>query len=550
MARSVTFLQLAPEFGGTKFGPFESAEIRLGSDPGSNDITLPETLGVAAQHVKLLRQQDNSFIVAPVDRAAPVFHYRAGVARPKQVTAPLAVQGGDSFSLVTAEGPRFIILVESDPRAIKAASSEADGPDWAKRMQPSAAKVGRGLMTEIKRRGFAAVLTTRLGNTGIKVWTMIRTGSIFSPMYIVTGMLMLSGWLFAGGSACTVFRLNQNKTQATRQLADCQDQLGGSRAEGGNATDEPTVPELTKRVLQDPEWSNTVLVDTDLYAAYARSLREVLAEPQRYRWVYTNKGSPYDRFSQALSSAGLPPALVRVFAFAAASPTWERSWTLVNDSEGAEVCGRGALGLTYRQAFNLGITTLQPDALVEAQVAATNDIEQLRTRLDATLSSANTTYEYRNDMIQTTGTDLQGGLACVFVDGDDDRTNLNAIAGAIKDKLGGNVTKNLPAEGGQHWVAARLVMFFAQDFKAHELERVAFSAGMSPSISMSTKDVKQERRDFAIKEAARLMARAAAIPCLARFDKEKVAIPEWFLKEPPLLGNCAILKAYVEYDRL
>ena len=37
---------------------------------GSNDITLPETLGVAAQHLKLLRQQDNSFIIAPVDRAA------------------------------------------------------------------------------------------------------------------------------------------------------------------------------------------------------------------------------------------------------------------------------------------------------------------------------------------------------------------------------------------------------------------------------------------------------------------------------------------------
>src|SRR4051794_10756500 len=103
MARAVTFLQLTPEFGGTKFGPFEGSEVRLGSDPGSSDITLPETLGVAGQHVKVLRQQDNSFILAPVDRAAPVFHYRAGTARPKQVTAPLAVAAGDAFSLVTPE---------------------------------------------------------------------------------------------------------------------------------------------------------------------------------------------------------------------------------------------------------------------------------------------------------------------------------------------------------------------------------------------------------------------------------------------------------------
>lgn len=549
MARSVTFLQLAPEFGGTKFGPFEAAEIRLGSDPGSNDITLPETLGVASQHVKLLRQQDNSFIIAPVDRAAPVFHYRAGVARPKQVTAPLAVQGGDSFSLVTPEGPRFVIVVESDPRAIQAASAEASGPDWAKRMQPSAAKVGRGLMAEVKRRGWAAVITTRLGNTWMRAWTMIRTGSIFSPVYIVSGMLMLSGWLFAGGSACTVFQLNKSKAQFSGQLSSCKDQLGVAQGADGDLTD-PTVPDLTRIVLEDPEWKNTVESDTDLYAAYARSLREVYAEPLKYRWVYTRKGSPYTQFAAALKSAGLPPSLVRVFAFAAASPTYERSWTLVNDSEGAEVCGRGTLGLTYRQAFNLGMTTLQPDALVESQIAGSNDLALLKEKLDSTLKEANTTFEYRTDMIQTTGADLQGGLACVYVDGTDDRTDLKAIAQAIKDKVGASQTKNLPSEGSQFWVASRLVMFFAHEFKAYELERMAFTAGMSPSIAMSTKDVKQARRDFAVKEAARLMARAAAIPCLARFDKEQREIPEWFMKEPPKLGSCAILRAYVEYDRL
>jgi hypothetical protein len=93
-------------------------------------------------------------------------------------------------------------------------------------------------------------------------------------------------------------------------------------------------------------------------------------------------------------------------------------------------------------------------------------------------------------------------------------------------------------------------MFFAHEFKAHELERVSFGPGMPPSIAMATKDVKQARRDYAIKEAARLMARAAAIPCLARFDKEQREIPEWFMKDPPKLGSCAILRAYVEYDRL
>jgi hypothetical protein len=46
------------------------------------------------------------------------------------------------------------------------------------------------------------------------------------------------------------------------------------------------------------------------------------------------------------------------------------------------------------------------------------------------------------------------------------------------------------------------------------------------------------------------MARAAAVPCIARFDQEQGSVPEWFLGKPPMLGSCAILKAYVEYNRL
>jgi hypothetical protein len=67
---------------------------------------------------------------------------------------------------------------------------------------------------------------------------------------------------------------------------------------------------------------------------------------------------------------------------------------------------------------------------------------------------------------------------------------------------------------------------------------------------MSTKEVKGERVKFAVREAAKVMARAAAIPCLAQFDKEQREVPGWFMEKPPKLGSCAILKAYVEYDRL
>src|SRR5688572_3538386 len=147
MARTVTFLQLAPEFGGTKFGPFDQVEVRLGSDPSNSDITLPETLGVAPQHVKLLKQQDDSFILAPVDKSAAIFHFRSGTARPKQVLAPTAIQSGDAFALVTPEGPRFYVQVEKDAKAIAAQAADSSGPafGWPKGLKrPSSAKLGRG----------------------------------------------------------------------------------------------------------------------------------------------------------------------------------------------------------------------------------------------------------------------------------------------------------------------------------------------------------------------------------------------------------------------
>ncbi len=38
----VLYLTLAPEFGGTRFGPFEGIEARLGADRERCHITLPE----------------------------------------------------------------------------------------------------------------------------------------------------------------------------------------------------------------------------------------------------------------------------------------------------------------------------------------------------------------------------------------------------------------------------------------------------------------------------------------------------------------------------
>ena len=113
------YLRLTPEFGGTRFGPFEQLETRLGSDDERCHIVLPESLGVLPVHAQVLRQGDNNTIVAPADRAATLFLWRQGERRPNQITSPTALRSGDGFSLVTADGPRFIMEIDVLPPEIQ-----------------------------------------------------------------------------------------------------------------------------------------------------------------------------------------------------------------------------------------------------------------------------------------------------------------------------------------------------------------------------------------------------------------------------------------------
>jgi hypothetical protein len=544
MAKTVTFLQLSEEFGGTRFGPFDSVEIRLGSDPSRNDITLPEALGVEPEHVKILKQQDSSFIIAPVDRTTAVFFWRDGSRKSKQVQAPMAVQGGDGFSLVTPEGPRFYLLVEQDPASIAEAAKDAQGPGLGN----LASGKGKGILHEIKRVGLAKVMTTNVGHFFQNAGRMVVTGQIFSPMYIVMGMTMASGWIFAGGASCTALSFNNTKGDYQAQLTNCKDQLGVDPDSGGD----PTVPGLTRKILIDRDWQNTIETDRDLYAKYADKLREIFAAKEKYKWVYTKKSSNYARFKESLENAGMTPDLVRVMSYASALKGYDvsRDWSLVYNSDDNEACGRGPLNLTYAQGYRLGLTNLQLDALVDRQVAESNDLERLKEALTATANRIDVPTTFDADLIESASANLQGGMECIYVKGDDDRTNLKELATAIQTKLGAGVSKGLPREAEAYWIAARLTRLYAMDFRIG-YDELKFDARLSPSQAMEIEgDIKKGRAEYAIKHAAEVIARAVAVPCMAQLDKEVRAAPPSFMFELPNIGTCAMVRVFVEYDML
>lgn len=539
----VTYLQLSPEFGGQRFGPFRGVEIRLGSDPDFNDISLPADLGVAPQHLKVLQQGENTFIIAPVDRTTTVYIWRQNSNKPKQIVTPMAVTPGDSFSLVVPEGARFTIEVGTLQKE-KDRMGDSMADKAMKRMPTS-----RGLLDEIKRRGFAAVFTTKLGNAGMNVWRFIVTGQIFSPVYIIAGLMMVSGWFMAGGVGCGAMSLNTSKNGFADALRTCEAEKDGlDPMDGGKQS----VQSLTRNILEDDQWKPTLIDDRPLMIAYGAALVSKLGRTDGYKWVYINKQNKFAAFSRAINE--LPPSLRGTLSYLAAHPksTGYREWAVIEDSEGNEVCARGPLKLTFRQAVRLGLENVQLDKVVSQSVANSADKNMKAAELMKTAEFEGYEPPLNLDGTQIAeagGAEVQGGRECLHLEGPDDRDDVGKLAKAIREQLGATA-KGLPGEGQPYWIGHRLAKLAAMDFQ-YQYGDLKFNAGnRGPISNLEAQNVVKKRTEFAASYVADVMSNAVAARCSARLDKEMQDSPPEHLGTLPELEKCLIIKGMVDYGLL
>ncbi len=532
MKRLETYLQLTAEFGGTKFGPFTDAEIRLGSDPHANDIVLPEALGVAPQHVKLVAQTDGSYILAPVERAAAVFLHRTADRRPKQTTAPVAMAAGDGFSLVSVDGPQFTILAE----VAKRPQGPKTGFDRARKNLSAGS-----FLKEIKRVGFARVMKRGPIQALNRFWMMIKSGAIFTPRYILMGIALMSGWVMTCGTGAGALALGVGKKNAEEDLEECQKDLD---IVGESGDEDPTVASLTQYVLegQGSTWIQTFQDDPEFAKTYRDALKEVLESNERYKWVYEESNSHFTSFKKALEKQGLPENLIRVLAYAAAVPRAHgKEWMLEQqDSSGKETCRRGSLMLTYRQGLNLGL-----EVAVSEVVSMRDANKDDREVIAGLLQGVNPDFEWDSDDWTYNNEPVKGNFACLYLEENDDRTNNKALAKMFKKSFGSSA-KKLPEEGYDFWVANRLIKLYASDFaygyKEDGKELMDFRDDAPNKV---VKEAKDDQKKYAINNAAQVIARAAAIPCLARLKKGEV--PKHMGTEVNLV-QCGVLMFLLEHD--
>jgi hypothetical protein len=556
MALTQTYLELAPEFGGTRFGPFKNLEIRLGSDPDSNDIVLPESLGVLPNHVKLISQGDGSFIVAPIERTAGVFTFRSG-GSPKQVTSPIAIQGGhdpmtaDAFALVSQEGPRFYVLLIQSRGEQK--TKESDFDRAKKRLS------GKSLMAEIQRQGLVTFLTTR-GGAEVQRWTtFITTGAILRPRYLVSGVAVMAGWLFAGGLGLVACQSALGAAKVQKDLDGCRTDV--ALLSGGDG-DRITLETHTARILGDgtlsTSWRLALKNDPEFLDEYRKELANLLASDarrERLRWVYRRQNSDFTRVRTAMLQARWPAEAVRVLPYIAAlEGTGEnREWTFIEmDSLGKEACGRGPMAITWRQAHQLGLSNVSLDAPMAYQLWGAAGADDKQNALKGTAASLRG-FATPDDLgsIHRRPADNQQDVVCMFNGNEDvpddprSRDNLRELIDGLGSTLGPSA-KGVPPVDSTLGLQSRLLRFYAADYNG-DMTQIDLSRGDSmPSMMLNeAKRVKP----YAMQQAAAALAKAVAIPCLARLDRDydELPIDKTIGKVPDPL-DCIIIEGMLRYN--
>lgn len=537
----VTYLRLSQEFGGTRFGPFEGAEVRLGSNPERCHIVLPEALGVRAEHARLMRQGPQNLILAPSERAAAIYLYKAGERRHVQLNTPTAVRPGDSFALVTADGPRFIIELDELPPEIKAKREESKRVATGKR-RLSAEAMGN----EVKRQAWTRVLVLGPAQFAQRAMVYIKSGAIYQPRNIIMFATLAGGWVFGGVSMCRMSGFKDSLRKQEVKVESCEQELAFAQNMSGDST-EYKLEELAQEITGARGLGPGLEEDDALRQAWKAALRLVFDAKDSYKWITNEKSQNAARFidwrERVLADESFDPDTARLLVWLAANPGRRASdFSELTDSEGADVCGMGPLEMTYRQAQRLGVQSLA-DALVTQNV---DEIYENRSRsrelLSGTMQAAGLPgLEDGVEIEYETGQVAQGRAYCLHITGEDHRTNNRRILRALADQLAPD-SALLPQVGTIHSTTARLAKYWAADITRvdyNDADPGITFENLPPGAALAALE---GRGTWAVKRTAETIAKAVALPCLAVLNGD-AATAEKVLGEGNVPGaiNCLVL---------
>jgi hypothetical protein len=544
MEELATYLRLAPEFGGTRFGPFEALEVRLGSDPDNCHIVLQAELGVEPDHVKLLRQGPNNLILAPSARTSTVYLWKRGANRSSQLTTPTAVTPGDSFSLVTPEGPRFIIELDELPEEIKAQREKSKPKGGRSRLSKDA------FAAEGKRQIFTRLLVLGPAQLVQRAWIYVKSGAIFMPRNMILMGAIASGWVFGGVSSCKQRGLKTDLKVTNERVESCEGQLAFASSLGSESED-ASFSQLATRIARSNKLGDALEADDALRSEVRRRskslFREVVKSPKKYAWLLSGKGKKARDFGRwrervmGLEKIDIETRTLIVWVGLDLKGKIAREFGKTLDSEGVEVCSRGPLRMTYRQAISLGITP-QPDGYVARNPDRYKESKEAREELlEGTIMAAGGPGLPEEGSFETSVTPVKQGVsACVHFQGEDDRLLLKDLVPMVRKSFGNNATAVPPGFESNSSVA-RVAKFYAADLMPVDYTQPEPGIDFSDAQIGTVLDQYDARGQWVMKRTAQTIAKAIVLPCIASLSGDATSAEATFGNELPEPVPCLIL---------
>ena len=519
----VLYLRLSPEFGGTRFGHFEQRVVRLGSDPGC-DIAIAQGFGVAPEHVQVLFEGPNNIIVAPADRAADVYLWKPHAPRPELVTTPTAIRPGESFALATPTGPRFIIELDDLPEDVL----QSRGPGG---MRVGGRKLtAKSMGDEVKRQAFTSLLVTKPAQLAQKAVVFIKSGAFLQPRNIILAVTILGGYVIGATSFCSSRRSKANLVAVNERYDGCQEELAAERG-GSNDPVKMKFSDLANVIVGSTRVESALKKDRKFGALVKERPRAILSDPGAYDWMFKAGSGRANQFVQwrtrLMERDELDGQTVLIATWLGASPYAQPYTTPLYerrlDSESNDACVRGNLGITYRQAVNLGLT-VQLDAFHRGTAAAIDDTSIRKEMLGAT--AAGVGEEIPEDLtIEIKGVGTSGKEYCIYAEGDDNRDRRKELLEVVARNFAKD-SPEVPLEAGGVGITARVARFYAAELPVSQYDasrKVARTVNFMRNKDSVTRALEEEgpRGDWVLKKTADVYARAIAVPCIGVLDPDK-----------------------------
>ncbi len=500
------YLVLSPEFGGTRFGPFEGLEVRLGADRERCHIVLPEAFGVAREHCKVIRQGDGGLIVAPSERTAAVFVWKGDARRGQQIQTPTALRPGDRFSLVSPEGARFTIEIAPLPAEVLAQREKK-----------------RGRRNNLTAEGFAKegwrLLLARIWTLGpfglaARAWYMFTSGALLQPRILIPLAIAAVGYIGTLGSSCAAFKYRLDATKKTDELAECKQREGFGSSGGGLA--DKSSRKLIAEIVGSSALGAALETQDELSGKIEKHLASVFESQTEYQWLLGEGGDAkgqWIRWREAIGeSDSFDPATKVLLPYAAAIPKRSREdWNVQLDVTNKRSCMRGPAMLTFRQARSLGLAPMLDAYRGDETAGFTNDDAGRLKLLTEAAFGANEPPP--DQAIGIEESQLASGMEfCLFASGEDERSKMQKALGAFERHFGTNGNA-VPETSKNEAPISRLMKLQASDVPGNRYEdndtpRLDFrNSFVAPLKEEPTKEAILER-------SAEVIARAVGLPCM------------------------------------